>query len=488
MGFAVRNLKNIGSFPIHVFVPPQFSPVYKIIIDNGTDQIDVTEALIEGSYTDGITETIGNFSIILDNSHQQYTGIIGLYNKVYMYLDYGDTASTLVFTGLIERPSNTNQQMILTGRSSAVRTIGKLVTYAATNVTRSSILKDIVSKYFTGIITVNNVQDDTGLATVSYEDKPFWEIVQELCSAGEFDAYVDATFDLHYFPSGSITNETEAVVFDINLIETGDFSPDMQSITNRVKVYGSSNGDVQIIATANDVNSQTSYDIKEVVIEDSSIASEQEAQDKANFELQKDLVPPIVGTITCLMLPSLNPGERVRISDPLNNLLPSQEGYTIQKFTHKFSNDDPPKTELTVQKERDSIPQILKKRIRFEYTSNTASNPNEMEYSKVFEFNTASGITTNCDITSGALRPTSTIGTWISEQFTLTAPSTTFESRIVGSGLDAVSVFVSVDGGSTYNFLNPTIATTLTTGTTAILKVTFESDGWEIDALGLYYK
>lgn len=488
MGFPVRNLQEIGGFPIHVFVPPPFSPVYKIIIDTGSELIDVTEVLIEGSYTDGITETIGNFELTLDNSHQQYSDRIPLYSKVYIYLDYGSEATTLVFTGLVERPANSDYKMRLTGTSSARRTIGKLVTYSATDTARSTILKEIVSKYFSGIITTNNVQEDTGLASVSYEDKPFWEIVQELCSAGEYDAYIDATFDLHYFPSGTITNETEAVVTEINLIETGDFSPDLQGITNRVKVYGNSSGDIQYLATADDLDSQMSYDIKEIIINDSSLASEQECQDKANFELRKGLVPPVVGTVTSLMLPSLNPGERVRISDPMNNLQPSEEGYVIQKFTHKFSNDEPPKTELTVQKERESIPQILKRRIRFEYTSNTAINPNEMEYSKVFTFDTSTGVGTNCEILSGALRPTSTSGTWVSEPFTLSAESSIFESRLVGTGLDKVSAFISLDGGATFNFLSPKLATTLELGTTAIVKISFESNGWELDTLGIYYK
>ena len=394
----------------------------------------------------------------------------------------------MVFTGLIERPANSDNKMVLTGRSSATRTLGKLVTYSATAKARSEIVTDLISKYFDGIITTTNVQLDSGIATVNYSDKPFWEVIQELCSAGNYDAYVDATFDLHYFPSGTITNQTEAVVDGYNLISTGDFSPDMQSIINRVKVHGQEVNRIQILATAEDTLSQSLYDVKESKIDDTSIDSETEAQARADYELSKNLTPPTVGSVTSLLLPTLVPGERVRISDPLNGLAPSDEGYTIQKFTHKFSNDDPPQTELTVQKERSSIPQILKKRIKFEYTSTSSLNPNEMDYSKVFTFDTDSGTHSTTQIVSGVLKPTSTSGNWISEDITLSISATHFEARLDATGVTNISVFVSTNGGATYSYLAPNVQTTLTAGSVIRVKVAFDASTPEINTLGIYYK
>jgi len=488
MGFAVRNLKKVGGFPIHIFIPAPYNPIYKIYVETATETIDITDSLLEGSYTDGITETIGNFELRIDNSAMQYTGRINLYDRLKIYLDYGTEATTLVFTGLIERPSNSNGNMILTGRSSAARTIGKLVTYSTTSTARSTILKEIVTKYFSGVITVTNVQDDTGLATVNYNDKPFWECVEELCSAGSYDAYIDANFDLHYFPSGSITNETEAIVHDVNLIETGDFSPDMQSIINRVKVYGANSGNIQILATAEDLASQTSYDIKESKVDDTSLITIEEAQVRANFELSKNVEPVIVGTVESLMLPTLQPGERLRISDTMNGLNPTTEGYTIQKFTHKFSNDDPPMTEVTVQKERSSIPQILKKRIKFEYTISDAYNPNEMDYSYVNYFNTDSGIHDGTFITSGYLTNTAISDSWISLPITLQKEATYFESRIESDDNDSVQIFISVDSGSTYTYLPNNTQITLSPSSSMLVKVIFGAVGTKVETIGIYYK
>jgi len=488
MGFVVRNLDKIGGFPINVFVPPTFSPEYKIIIETSSESIDVTRDLIDGSYTDGITETIGNFSIIIDNSSQQYTNRISLYDKLKIYLDYGEP-TTLVFTGLIERPSSTDNRMILTGRSSAVRTIGKLVTYSATEKARSEILKEIVDKYFMGIISTSGVDDDLEIATVNYVEKPFWEVVEELCSAGSYDAYIDANFVLYYFPSGSIINETEAIVNTVNLIETSDFSPDLQSVTNRVKVYGADNDGVRIIATAEDTASQSSYDIKEVVVTDSGLTTLEDAQAKADYELSKNLTPPIVGTVKCLLLPTLKPGERLRISDSYNGLLPTEDGYTIQKFTHIFSNDEPPQTEVTVQKERSSIPQILKKRIKFEYTVTDTENANEMKYSIVNTFDTDTGTHNNTKIESGSLYATSLPAEWVSPVFSLTYLPTQIESRFGGNNLAGVSVFFSTDGGGSYTYVPNTEVTSISSETSEyIIKVVFDSTSTELKTIGLYYK
>jgi len=488
MGFPVRNLEKIGGFPIHVFVPPVFNVQYKIIVETDTETIDITRDTIEGSYTDGITETIGNFAINIDNSYQQYSGRISMYDKLKIYLDYG-TPTTLVFTGLIERPASTDGRMQLVGRSSAVRTIGKLVTYSATDIARSTILKEIVDKYFSGIISTAEIQDDLTTATVNYSEKPFWEIVEELCSAGSYDAYVDAYFILHYVPSGTITNETEAIVSTINLIETSDFSPDLQSVTNRVKIYGAESDDIRIIATAEDTESQAKYDIKETIITDTSLTTIDEAQARADFELSKNLVPPIVGTVKSLMLPTLRPGEKLRISDSYNGLSPSEDGYTIQKFTHIFSNDEPTQTEVTVQKERSSIPQILKKRIKFEYTVSDIDNANEMKHSYLNTFDTDSGTHSETKIESGSLLPTSLPAIWISDTIQLSIIPSYMESRISGNNLAGTAVFVSFDNGSTYTYLDNYISTQVSTDiNTCRIKVVFDSELTELKTMGVYYK
>ena len=73
----VRNIKSIGRkkpIPVHVWIPPKFNPTYKIEVEKGDGtKYDITNNIIQGEYTDGITETIGNFSFKINNSCLLYT-------------------------------------------------------------------------------------------------------------------------------------------------------------------------------------------------------------------------------------------------------------------------------------------------------------------------------------------------------------------------------------------------------------------------------
>ena len=371
----VRNIGSIGSSgnikPISgfVWIPPTDGSIYKIEVITNTTTYDVTTNLIEGEYTDGITQTIGEFSFKIDNSAEQYSNIFNIYDTVKVYMNYGATASVLKFTGLVERPSYTDNAIVLKGQGSAIRTTGKKITYSATNTARSTILIAIINKYFTGVIATTNIETDSELTTVKYEDKPFGEVIEDLCGAGGRDFYIDANFVANYFESGTRLNNTDAVVHESNLISTGDFSADLQGVVNRVKVYGVKKGNSFVLAKAEDTNSQAILrgDKRELIINDGNITTAEIAQIRADYELAKNKDPPIIGEITSLLLPTLSPGERIRISDPFNGINPTF--YTIQKYTHIFSNDDPPQTTLTIQKERVSIPSILKRRIKFESES-----------------------------------------------------------------------------------------------------------------------
>lgn len=253
----VRNIHGIGSpKPIEIFAwnPPVYNPKYKIEVEtsDGTTY-DVSNNLISGEYTDGVTETIGNFSFNINNSSQVYTNKFSPYDKVNIYLDYGATATSLRFVGMLERISNSKYSIVISGRGGASKTLGKNITYSATTKARSTILSEILSENFTSI-TTNNLESDTGTLTVDYFEKPFWDIVQEICSIGGRDAYIDADFDFNYFESNSRKNTTEAVVHTKNLIEVGDFSPDASSIINKVRIYGVNTNGLPLVYTTSDDN------------------------------------------------------------------------------------------------------------------------------------------------------------------------------------------------------------------------------------------
>ncbi|MFH1276728.1 MAG: hypothetical protein ABIH82_06470, partial [Candidatus Woesearchaeota archaeon] len=461
-----------------------------IEVETSTTSYDITKYVIEGEYTDGITETIGSFNFKVDNSSQSYLTLFSLYDKLNIYMDYGASATTKVFTGMIERISKSDYTIILNGRSSASRVLGKNITYAATDKARSTILSEIISTNFSTILTTTNLESDTGTATVNYTERPFWDIVEEMCGSASFDAYIDSDFDFHYFESGSRQNETDMVVHTNNLIYTGDFTPDLQGVYNKVRVYGAKINDLQIIASATDSSSQTSYDPKELVIYDSSIKTVSQAQARADLELAKNKDPPTVGTVMSLGLPTLVPGEQIRISDPDNGLDPSF--YTIQKFTHKFSNDDPLMTELTLQKERISIPTILKKRVKYEFESGESDNPNDLDNCIIINFNTNSGTHSSTEVDSGSdvlkVISGSTTGTWISETFELSEDTSDVELRVSGESLTGTKIRLSTDGGVTYKQIWGVGAyTTFTAGKSIKIQVDFATATASIKSLAFYY-
>ncbi len=505
-----RNVTQIGKsrrvkpIPGHVWIPPTDGSIYKIEIVTSSQTYDVTDFILQGELIDGVTETIGSFNFEIDNSAQQYANAFSIYDTLNVYMNYGATATILKFSGLIERPSNRENKIILTGKGSALRAVGKNVTHSATDVARSDVLIAIIEKYFTGVITTTNVETDSTLITVNYEDKPFWEIVEEMCAAGGRDAYIDPNFDFHYFESGSRVNITDAAVHESNLVDTGDFSPDLQGVINKVRVYGQKNGKVIIVGTAEDTTSQTnlSGDIRELIINDNSIITTTQAQDRADFELAKNKDPPTVGEVKALLMPTLSPGEKVRISDPLNGIDPAH--YTIQNYRHNFSNDEPPMTTLTIQKERSSIPLTLKQRVRFDTDITEPNNPGEMDYSIIFDFSNVLAADadafgthsdTEIDSTKGFLKVVDggTTGTWISDVVTAKGDITDGEARIEGTSLKDLSVFISLDAGQSYtqigfnNFVSGGTATA-EDGDQVRLKLVLGSANVEVSLAGVLYK
>ena len=488
----VRNLRGIGSrkpIPIFTWIPPGFNPIHKIEVfdvDTGTAH-DVTDLVIEGEYTWGVTGTIGKFEFTVDNSAQDFLNIFTPYDEIRVYLDYGATASTIRFKGLIERVSKKDFNLVLTGRGPAAKFMDKNVTYSATDKARSTILTEIIQKYFTDL-TTNNLSTDSITSTVNYFEVPFWTVVEDICNQGSFDAYVDADFDFNYFERGSKSNITEAIIHEYNLIETGDFAPDASNISNSVKVYGKEVEGIPILATAPDTVSQGTFGVKDLKIQDASITTVDQAQSRANYELSLNKDAPVVGSVTSLLLPTIQPGEKVRISDPLNELAP--DFYEVFEYRQMFNNDDPPKTEVTIKKERNKISNILKKRIRYESEAVTNVNPNELDHSIIYDYETDVGTHSGTEITEGVLKLKSgeTTGIWESDVTNVAFEVSFAEVRREGDDLTGLKIYISLDGGANYSQVEGVVGEQVTVaGQNIKVRVIITSTNTRIRALGILY-
>ena len=332
MSPSVRSLRRIPTFH---WVPPVYSPVEKIELEqsDGT-KTDITDRIFDGTLTDGITETIGNFNFLVDNSDQALSGKFSPYDELNVYMDYATSATTLRFKGKIEKVSNQNSQIRFSGRSVAFRVLGITVTQSFTNQYTHDILQSILDTYAI-YVTQNNIDTTESTDTqisVNWYQKPFWECVQELCNKAGYDAYIDPSTDFNYFVIGTRQNSTEALVHNSNLIETGDFTPDLSVVKNRIIVYGGLIEGQQIIWTEEDSASIDAYDVRELIINDTNNITIDQAQARALYELSLNKDPPIVGEVSGLGLPTITPGDKIQISDPLNSLNPQY--YAIQKYTH----------------------------------------------------------------------------------------------------------------------------------------------------------
>ena len=485
---AVRSIRSIPSF---VWIPPIYESLYKIEIVSSGTTYDITDDIISGEYTDGITETIGNFTFTFDNSEGEYSNKFSLNDEIKIYSDYATSATTLRFLGVIEKVNSKEEEITVSGGSGAIKVMGTSITKNYINTYTHDILIDLINTYFSGIITYTNIDttESTDLPiSVNWYQKPFWECVLEVCNRAGRDAYIDASYDFHYFNSESIENTTEAVVHDFNLIEVGDFTPDSTNIKNRVIVYGAIIEEQQIMWTEEDQDSIDDYGLKELIINDTNIITVEQARDRAVYELSINKDPPIIGEVISDPLATILPGERIRLSDPESGINPSF--YNIPKFTQKFGDDE--ETILTIQKEQSTISKILKSRITFESQYTEKENPNEMRFSWLFPFDADSGTHTNTQITDGSLRVIAgqSSGTWISETNIISDDIEIAEIRMSGIDLNNVTAYLSTDAGYSYQEFTglKTPLTLSPSGTSLKLKIEISAVSTEIKSLVVLYK
>lgn len=503
----VRNIKGIGrTKPITVthFIPPKFSPIWKLEIVTDTETIDVTEFLFSGEFSDGVTDKIGDFIFKLLDPSNNITGRIEEFDTVNVYLDYGTTATTLRFKGKIEKKSNQDQiYLTISGRSIAMITMGTYITYSSGGEkARSEILKAIINmkkadgttaKYFGGAISDSGVEDDLTTITANWEEIPFWQIVEELCISGGRDAYIGVDSVFNYFLKGSKKNSTEAVVESINLIEAIDYAKDTEEVATKVRVYGNKVEGIPILATSTPDTTYTKGIVKELKIDNSSVISTTQALELANATASDKQIPPSIGSIISLMLPTILPGEKIKIANPINNIPPAY--YSINSFRHYFTEDGVPQTELIIKKYKVELSTILKSNIKFKTDIPDNINKYDMDFSQIIKFDTDSGVHSNTEINESYLKVKvgQSSGTWISDVISLDADVSSIELRMVGDylikqyGATTSYIWFSLDGGTTFSVYT-TDTTSVPTGRDLKIRIDLNSSDATVKAVSVLYK
>jgi len=485
---AVKTLKTI--IP-KVWVPPIYSANYKVTVERTDGTIDdITDILLSLKIEDGVTQGIGNFEFEIPNPNETYSNVWNGMEIFRYYCDYAaGTPTTLRFRGRVEKPSKRNNNVLVTGRSESLFVHGQNVHKDYVNKDVGYIVKDLFDTYGQDRYDVSEIDVSTGTTvTMTFSDIPFWDVIESICLASSYDCYVSCNLIVKFFASGSITNTTDGIVHDYNLIEVGDFAPDLSFIKNQIRVIGGTIDGVQVIYTANDSTSQTTNGIRREVINDDGIITYDSAKELAEFILAEKMDPPIIGEVKGLLLATIQPGEKIRLSSPLENIPPAT--YEIITYTNEIG-DEGLYTTVKINKESKRVSHIFKERIQREHRrTDSSSNVDDLDYSEIELFNADAGTHSTTEVTNGVLKTTGgASGTWISASY---GPG---DNRIVknvkvdlvGENLPGVSIQISYDSGNTYISVEKGKLRSIGLGESLIIKLVFSSATTQINSMVVQY-
>lgn len=490
---AVRTLKRVNP---KIWIPPEFTSVYKITVEDLDGNVDdITDDIIDCKVKDFVTESIGEFEFAIWNVNEEYTNKWTGGEIFRYYKDYATTATTLKFRGRLEKPSNRDNKLRVNGRSESLTTTETHITKSYDNIDTAVILKDMFDTFLPQFSTAS-IPATTGVTlTVTWSEKVFWEAVQEVCAASNYDCYIDPELVVQYFEKGSRNNMQEGIVHELNLIEVGDFAPDTSLVINKCRVYGSIIDGAQVLYT--ETSNDTTYGInsaigvKELIVNDDTITTFAGAKDRAEFEISEGISPPIIGDVIAVnLLATINPGDNIRVSAPIDNL--PINFYTTNGYEDKIEQDMLTTT-ITINKEPRIISHAMKKIIQnANDKEQTSSNPEAMDFSYNFTFDDDTGTHTNTEITDGVLKlqDGESSGTWISPARSLTSNLDEAYLRLVSDIQTGVTVSVSGNGGITYQTISDKELVDITnaTGTSLVIKVVFSDATTQVKALNLLYK
>ena len=229
--------------------------------------------------------------------------------------------------------------------------------------------------------------------------------------------------------------------------------------------------------------------MREYIVNDDSIVSLAQCREVAEFELANVRNPPQTGEVQSFLLATIQPGERIYLSSPENELAPGQ--YVQLLYKHRFGSEAF-ETVVTVEKEPRKMSHVLRRRIESEsLRTNAASNPFEMRYSEPYYFDVDVGSHTSTEITSGVLKLQTgqSSGTWVSPIIPLGSNVTQIYLVASAESVAGASFEVSGDGGITYQdaTLKTLVEMTSSVGQSLRVRVTLTT-GAQLDSLNVTYR
>jgi len=186
--------------------------------------------------------------------------------------------------------------------------------------TVNNIIDDLVSNYFSDF-TTDNVDCPLTIDSVSFENVRGAEAIRKLADQVNYDFYVDADKDIHFFERGSvsaswgITDTNGNYFYDSLEIETN-----YNDIKNYVTIEGKAEDTVDpFIVTSSDATSISSYGQHEYYIKNHSIKTTDEAQQLADSYISAWKDPTEEG-IFITKKTGLEVGEKIHVESTLRGI------------------------------------------------------------------------------------------------------------------------------------------------------------------------
>jgi len=476
--------------PVHVWIPPKFTANPKITIERADGTVDdITDILLNWSVEDGVTEGIGNFEFEIPNPNETYSNVWTGMEIFRFYCDYASTPTTLRFRGRAEKVSKQNNNVRVTGRSESLFVQDQNVNKDYTTQDAGVIIKDLFDSYGQSRYDTTEINTSVGTTlTLSFLDVPFWEVIESVCTAVNYDCYVSPGLVVKFFEAGTAINTTDALVHDHNMIEVGDFAEDLQFVKNKVRVIGGEIDGVRVRYTAKDETSQTNYGIRMETINDDGIVTLASAKELAEFIKDQKKDPPVVGDVKGILLATIQPGESMKLSSPMENLQP--QNYRIISYKH-LGDQEGLFTTVTINKESKRVSHIIKDRIQKEHRrTGSSTNTDDLDYAEIELFNVDVGSHSNTEVVEGVLNLKSgqAAGNWISGAYGPDDGRIVSKIKIdlIGDNIPEVVIGVSTDGGSNYTTVSRNELLTSGLGVSIIVKLSLVT-GVRIDSLLVQY-
>jgi len=481
--------------PGKIWIPRPHTPRYIIKIS----AVDVTnDAVVGGTVTFSkalVGIECGGFKFNLENTDSAYSEKYSGGETVELYLDMA-SGTNKRFTGSIEklksRVQGSGRRLLeISGTHVTSELLDKLVTETYSGVTTDAILKDLIDKYLTGF-TYTNVGAEPSTPTINWENKPLWDCIVDLCNIAEYSCYVDDDKDFHYFSNSGIENNDEAIWSGPggNMLESDGLSTNTAEVKNKILVVGEDPTGYPVLFTSTDSSSQSVYGTKELLIKDTEITSSDWASDRASAELTLLKSPVTKGSARSLVLPSLSPGDKIRISDPVNKI---HGQFVISRFEHVFPQEHTTIEVETIKK----IPLLFKDRMTKELAIQKVDNPYKMEFSYNFPFDNYDNIdtgvsTSNVAVSDSKLYLSSlTTGTMKSKVKTVSDDISFVHLKVSGNKLVGTKYWVSADAGDSRESITPEVLKVIPVtkrGKKLRLEIELNSSDTEVEGAVLLFK